>query len=135
MMPTPRLAPEHTFEIGRTDRYTGSVSLARLLAAADDSVRVYEVRFAPGARTVWHTHAGGQWLIGLVGLWVVQVAGESARQLGAGEVAYVPAGVLHWHGAKGENGASHLVLNVVGATDWAEPLSAEEYAAVIATLG
>jgi quercetin dioxygenase-like cupin family protein len=133
-MPAPRIAPEHLFEIGQPDRYTGSVSVARLLAASDDSFRVYEVRFAPGARTVWHTHAGGQWLIGLVGLWVVQSASEAARRLGPGEVAYVPAGVLHWHGAKGENGASHLVLNVVGATEWVEPLSAEEYAAVIATL-
>ena len=131
-MPGPRLAPVQAFETGRLDRYTGPVAVARLLAAHDDSLRVYEVRFAAGARTVWHAHAGEQWLIGLAGAWVVQCSGEALRRLGPGEAALIPAGVRHWHGAGQESGASHLVLNLVTATTWEAPLSAEEYAAALA---
>jgi 4-carboxymuconolactone decarboxylase len=130
-MPAPRLAEARVFEAGRSDRYTGAVAVARLLAARDDSFRVYEVRFEAGARTVWHAHAGEQWLIGLVDVCVVQCVGEAVRRLGPGEVSLIPAGVRHWHGARQDSGASHLVLNVVGATTWEAPLGADEYAAAL----
>lgn len=131
-MPAPRLAEARTFETGRPGRYTGPVAVARLVAARDDSLRAYEVRFEAGARTVWHSHAGMQWLIGLAGDWVVQCAGERIRRFGPGEATLIPAGARHWHGAGRESGASHLALNVVGATAWEAPLSAEEYAAALA---
>ena len=131
-IPAPRLAEAPAFETGRPDRYTGQVAVARVLTAHDDSLRVYEVRFAPSARTVWHVHAGEQWLIGLVGSYLVQCADETARRLGPGEATLIPAGVRHWHGAEQNSGASHLVLNVVGATTWLAPLTVEEYAAAAA---
>jgi quercetin dioxygenase-like cupin family protein len=131
-MPEPRLAEAQAFEIGRLDRYTGPVAVARVLAARDDRLRVYEVRFAPGARTVWHVHAGDQWLVGLAGTCLVQCADAMARRVGPGEATLIPAGVRHWHGAGQHSGASHLVLNVVGATTWEAPLTVEEYAAAVA---
>ena len=131
-IPGPRLAEARAFETGYPDRYTGPVAVARLLAAHDDSLRVYEVRFAAGARTVWHAHAGEQWLIGLAGFCVVQCAGEATRRLGPGEATRVPAGVRHWHGAEPESGASHLVLNVAGATTWGAHLGDDEYLAALA---
>ena len=130
-MPAIRLAEARAFEAGRPDRYTGVVAVARVLAALDDSVRVYEVRFAAGARTVWHAHSSEQWLIGLVGFCVVQCAGEVARRLGPGEASHVPAGARHWHGAGPESGASHVVVNIGGATAWEAPLAADEYAAAV----
>jgi quercetin dioxygenase-like cupin family protein len=131
-MPAARLCEARAFESGRPERYTGAVAVARLLAAQDDSVRVYEVRFAAGARTVWHAHAGEQWLIGLVGICVLQWAGEAVRRIGPGEASQVPAGVRHWHGAGQESRASHLVLNVVGATTWEAHLGEHEYAGALA---
>ncbi len=128
-MPAPSLADPQAFETGRPDRYTGRVAVARLVAARDDSLRAYEVRFEAGARTVWHAHAGVQWLIGLAGHWLVQCAGEEALRLGPGEVTLIPAGIRHWHGATPDSGASHLALNVVGETTWEAPLGHEEYAA------
>jgi 4-carboxymuconolactone decarboxylase len=127
-MPAARLAEPKAFEIGRTERYTGAVSVARLLAARDDSLRVYEVRFAAGARTVWHAHVAAQWLIGLVGPLMVQCTGETVRRLMPGEAILIPPGMRHWHGAGRESGASHLALNEGGDTTWERPLSAEEYA-------
>jgi quercetin dioxygenase-like cupin family protein len=130
-MPAPRVAEARLFEIGRSDRYTGAVAVARLVAARDDSFRVYEVRFEAAARTVWHAHAGEQWLVGLVNVSVVQCAGEAVRRLRPGQSTLIPAGVRHWHGAGHASGASHLVLNVVGATTWEAPVGTDEYAAAL----
>ena len=67
-----RLAAAGAFELGSPERYVGTVHVARILRAADDSVRAYEVCFAAGGRTVWHTHAGEQFLVTLGGRCVVQ---------------------------------------------------------------
>lgn len=130
-LPPPRLAEGQLFEPARPERYTGLADVARLLAAHDDSVRAYEVRFTAGARTVWHTHAGEHWLTGLVGHSIVQCAGAPARQLGPGEAIRIPAGVRHWHGAGAESGASHLVLIMAGPTTWEDPVSVADYAAAL----
>ncbi len=127
-MPAARLASASAFEAGRPERYTGPAAVARLLAARDDSVRAYEVRFAAGARTVWHVHEGEHWLVGLAGPVLLQCEGAAARWISPGEAARVPPGVRHWHGAGPEQGASHLVLNIVGGTTWDRPVNREEYA-------
>jgi quercetin dioxygenase-like cupin family protein len=127
IMPEPRLAPATAFEAGRPERYTGTVSLARVLRAGDDSVRAYEVCFAPGSRTVWHTHAGDQLLVALSGRCVVQCADAPARYLAPGDALRVPAGVRHWHGALPAGPASHLALNLHGSTDWGGPVSRSEF--------
>jgi 4-carboxymuconolactone decarboxylase len=116
-------------EAGDPERYTGSVRLARLLRAGDDTVRVYEVCFAPGSRTVWHVHSGEQMLVTLIGHCVVQIADEPARHLAPGEGIRVPAGVPHWHGALPGGPASHLALNAHGQTNWGRPVSEAEFSA------
>ena len=123
----PRLASPAALEAGDPERYTGSVRLARLLRAGDDTVRVYEVCFAPGSRTVWHVHSGEQMLVALIGRCVVQIADAPVRQLGPGEGIRVPGGVPHWHGAPPDAPGSHLALNVHGATDWGRPVSDTEF--------
>lgn len=107
-------------------RYTGAVRLARLLRAGDDTVRVYEVCFAPGSRTVWHVHAGEQMLVTLSGRCVVQLADGSARHLGPGEAIRIPGGVRHWHGALPGMPASHLALNQHGPTEWGRAVTDAE---------
>jgi quercetin dioxygenase-like cupin family protein len=121
------VAEGRLFEAARPERYSGVVEVARLVGSSDDTLRVYEVRFAPGARTVWHVHAGRQWLIGLIGESVIQCTGAPPRRLAPGDAAEVPAGVRHWHGAVAGVGSSHLVVNVVAPTEWAEPVGEDEY--------
>jgi quercetin dioxygenase-like cupin family protein len=123
----PRLGGTAAFEAGRPERYTGSVNVARVLRAGDDSVRVYEVCFAPGSRTVWHAHAGEQLLVILSGHCVVQCVDAPALHLAPGEGIRVPAGVRHWHGALPAGPASHLALNAHGPTDWGRPVSDAEF--------
>jgi quercetin dioxygenase-like cupin family protein len=129
--PEPRLDDPAAFESGRSERYTGNVSLARVLSARDDSVRAYEVCFAAGSRTVWHAHAGDQLLITLSGTCVVQCGDAPARTLAPGDSIRVPPGVRHWHGAIPTTPASHLALNIHGPTDWGRPVSDAEYLAAV----
>jgi quercetin dioxygenase-like cupin family protein len=123
----PRLAAPGTLEAGDPHRYTGEVRLARLLQAGDDTVRVYEVCFAPGSRTVWHVHLGEQMLVTLSGHCVVQIAGKPARHLAPGESVRIPAGARHWHGALPPGPASHLALNRHGPTEWEAAVTEAEF--------
>jgi len=123
----PRLAPAAAFEPGSPERYTGNVNVARILRAGDDSLRAYEVCFAPGSRTVWHAHSGEQLLVILSGHCVVQCADSAAQQLAPGDSLRVPAGMRHWHGALPDGPASHLALNAHGPTDWGRPVSDAEF--------
>ncbi len=127
----PRLASAAAFEAGKPERYTGRVDVARVLRAGDDSVRVYEVCFAPGSRTVWHTHAGEQLLVILSGRCVVQCVDAPARDLAPGGTIRVPPGVQHWHGAFPVGPASHLALNANGPTDWGRPVSDAEFSVAV----
>jgi quercetin dioxygenase-like cupin family protein len=127
----PRLAALGTLETGDPQRYSGEVRLARLLQAGDDTVRVYEVCFAPASRTVWHVHAGEQMLVTLIGHCVVQVAGAPARHLRPGEGVRIPAGVRHWHGALPSGPASHLALNQHGPTVWETAVTDAEFSTAV----
>ena len=127
----PRLAAAAAFEAGRPERYTGRVNVARILRAGDDSLRVYEVCFAPGSRTVWHTHSGEQLLVTLSGHCIVQCVGAPARHLAPGGSIRVPAGTQHWHGALTGGPASHLALNAHGPTDWGRPVSEAEFSVAV----
>jgi quercetin dioxygenase-like cupin family protein len=122
------------FEPGSPERYSGTVHVARILRAADDTVRAYEVCFAAGGRTVWHAHAGEQFLITIGGRCVVQCADAPARHLGPGDCFRVPAGVQHWHGALPGGAAAHLVLNAHGPTVWGRPVSDAEFSAAAGAL-
>jgi quercetin dioxygenase-like cupin family protein len=46
----------------RSEQFTGDVWLNPIASPRDDGRRVIvtKVRFAPGARTAWHSHARGQ---------------------------------------------------------------------------
>ncbi len=129
-----RLAAPTAFELGRPERYAGTVHVARILRAADDTVRAYEVCFAAGGRTVWHAHAGEQFLVGLGGSCVVQCMDAPPRHLGPGDSFRVPAGLRHWHGALPGGPAAHLALNSHGPTEWGHPVSEAEFSAAVGVL-
>jgi quercetin dioxygenase-like cupin family protein len=82
--------------------------------------------FAPGARTYWHTHGGGQLLIVIAGEGIVGEA-DGQVQVTVGDTIWTPPGVLHWHGASGERYLLHTAVSLGGA-EWGEPVSDAEYA-------
>ncbi|MGE5171407.1 MAG: cupin domain-containing protein [Rudaea sp.] len=99
---------------------------ARLAAAQEGvPVGVYRVEFEAGARTHWHTHSGPQWLFVLDGRIRVQVWGETARDVGAGDAVVIAPNEKHWHGAAPESHGTHLAVNVNATTKWLEPVAEE----------
>ena len=88
------------------------------------------VSFAPGARTDWHTHPLGQTLVVLGGTGLVQHWGGPAQRIGPGDVAWIPPGVKHWHGAAPTEPMSHVAIGEMldGKTvDWLEKVSDGQY--------
>jgi quercetin dioxygenase-like cupin family protein len=92
-------------------------------------VTVTGVTFTPGARTNWHTHVLRQILIVTTGSGIVQIKGEEPRRINSGDVAIVPAGVVHWHGAAADSMMTHIsVLEAEGdSTNWMHPVDNKDY--------
>jgi quercetin dioxygenase-like cupin family protein len=85
---------------GSPDNFTGRVRMdGRFQREAPARVGGATVTFAPGARTAWHTHPLGQTLIVTRGHGFVQEWGRPVKPIGPGDVAWIPPGVKHWHGA------------------------------------
>jgi len=114
--------------------FTGVVlqdSLAVPLAPSRTSATL--VTFTPGARTNWHTHKTRQILVATQGTGMVQVRGKPAQVLRAGDVAEVPADVVHWHGSIAGHLFAHIsFIESDGAdnTTWLEAVDEGEYRAV-----
>ena len=99
-----------------------------------EGVAIGSVTFEPGCRNNWHNHradkVGGQILLCTGGRGWYQEQGKEARELHAGDVVQIPAGVKHWHGAAKDSWFVHLAVEVPGenaGTKWCEPVVDEEY--------
>ncbi len=114
---------------GPAETFTGEVWLDPITRGLPASqLNVAAVRFTPGARSAWHSHDGGQTLYVTEGRGLVQVRGEDAVELQAGDVVYAPDGEEHWHGATPDDFMTHLSITE-GAPHWGEHVTDEEYAA------
>ena len=113
---------------GGAGDFTGTVHFRPVAARQGEPVSVNRVTFARGARSHWHTHSGEQTLYFLEGQGRVQVRGEDAVDAAPGDVARIPPGAEHWHGAHPDEAQAmtHLAITF-GAPTWLEPVSDEEY--------
>jgi quercetin dioxygenase-like cupin family protein len=73
-------------------------------------VRVIAVRFAPSARTAWHSHAVGQTLYVTEGRGLLQSRDGDIVEIRPGDIIYTPAGEWHWHGAAPAHFMTHLSI-------------------------
>lgn len=96
-------------------------------------VPTHNVTFEPRCRNNWHIHhaekGGGQMLICVYGRGWVQLEGEPAHELKAGEVFNIPPNVKHWHGAAKDSWFQHLSLEVPGegtSNEWLEPVTDDD---------
>jgi len=101
-----------------------------------EQIGIANVTFEPGCRNNWHIHhadkGGGQILLVTAGRGYYQEFGKPPRELQAGDVVNIPAGVKHWHGAAKDSYFQHLAVEVPaehGRTEWCEPVTDEEYLA------
>jgi quercetin dioxygenase-like cupin family protein len=117
---------EMPFEEGGEDRFTGTVWMNPGLTAADGTA-VVVVSFDPGARTHWHSHPGGQFLVAISGRGRVGVRGEQPVDLEAGDILVVAPGEEHWHGAGPAAPLVHVAVNGGGPPVWGEPVRDADY--------
>jgi quercetin dioxygenase-like cupin family protein len=116
--------------------FTGDVYFDVIARGEEPSrVRVNTVRFAPGARTAWHSHAMGQTLHVTEGTGLVQSRGGELIVMKPGDTVYTPPGEWHWHGAAPENFMTHLAIWESPGPDageeatWGEHVTDDEYGA------
>jgi quercetin dioxygenase-like cupin family protein len=105
---------------GPAEMFTGDVYFDQL--AKGDDMRVNVVRFTPGARTAWHSHARGQTLHVTEGVGRVQSRGGAVIEIHPGDTIYTPPGEWHWHGAAPTHFMAHLAM-WEGDPDSSEPES------------
>ena len=128
------IKPKQPSAKGPAEMFTGEVWFDSIVQGSEPSrMRANLVRFAPGARTAWHSHAVGQTLWVLDGKGLVQSRGEALTDLRPGDVVYTPPEEWHWHGAAPDNFMAHLSLTE-GVADgggpestWGELVTDEEY--------
>ena len=120
---------------GPAERFTGDVYMTPIYSgAAPSRMTVALVRFTPGARTNWHSHAVGQTLHIIEGVGLVGTRDGSVVRVRAGDTVVCPPGEDHWHGAAAETFMSHLAMLEAlpdggDPTTWLEPVPDELYEA------
>lgn len=124
-------AGEQASMTGPADYFTGRVRVDPLSSAnASINTSAAYVTFEPGARSAWHTHPIGQYLVVTAGVGRTQEWGKPVQELRTGDVVWCPPGVKHWHGAAPSTAMTHMAItgtengkNVL----WMEKVSDEQY--------
>lgn len=116
---------------GPSSNFTGAVRVdSRFSATAPATVGGATVTFEPGARTAWHTHPLGQTLIVTAGVGLVQHWGGDVQEIRPGDIAWIPPGVKHWHGATATTAMSHIAISEAldgKSVEWMEHVTDEQY--------
>ena len=113
--------------------FTGDAWWNVIYAGQEPSrARLNHVRFAPGARTNWHSHVLGQTLHVVAGVALIGTRNGTIIETHPGETATCPPGEEHWHGATADQFMEHLALWEGDGTDkpetvWLEPVTDEQY--------
>ena len=116
------------------EQFAGDVWLDTIVVPhdADQRTTMARVRFAPGARTAWHSHARGQYLHVTSG--VARFGGRDGTilEVHAGQTLYTPPGEEHWHASAPGSFMEHLaVLEAADdpstTTAWAEHITDADY--------
>ncbi len=119
--------PNAPTERGPQDWFTGEVWIDPVTAGhGSHRLSLGNVRFAPGARTAWHTHSIAQTLHVTQGNGFVQARGEAVINIRSGDIVNVAGGEWHWHGATPDHFMTHLSLTE-GETEWGEQVSDAAY--------
>jgi len=116
---------------GPVANFSGEVEVGPLLAASGSSrFSAGQVTFPAGARSAWHTHPAGQYLVVTAGSGWTQEWGGKPVAIRSGDVVWCPPGVKHWHGATRSTGMSHVAMTGTQdgkSVDWMEKVADADY--------
>ena len=97
--------------------FVGSVSTQEVVnEALGELLRVTAVTFEDGAVNRPHRHTTDQVLVATSGSGFV-ATDDDRHPLEPGDVAFVPAGTRHWHGANPDDTFTHLSILTPGHTE------------------
>jgi len=118
--------------IGPDEWFTGHVLMDTVTSPHPPSrVAAANVRFAPGARTAWHTHPFGQTILVTEGVGRCQREGGPVETINPGDVVFFEPGENHWHGAAPNRFMSHVAIHEAGddgvPVTWGEHVTDEQY--------
>ena len=112
------------------ERFAGDVWVDVIAAphTDDQGMTVATVRFAPGARTAWHSHARGQYLRVTAGVARFGQRDGTVHEVHPGQTIYTPPGEEHFHAAGGDGFMEHIAMIEAGddpttTTTWLEHVS------------
>jgi quercetin dioxygenase-like cupin family protein len=109
-------------------QFTGDAWADVIYRGEDPSkARANAVRFAPGARTAWHSHGLGQTLYIVEGIALIQSRGGDILQAHPGDVIWTPPGEEHWHGAAPGHFMIHIALWETDEVTWLDHVTDGEY--------
>lgn len=122
-------------EKGPAATFTGDVWVDGIYAGPSrEQARLAIVRFAPRARTHWHTHRLGQVLHILEGIALLGSRDGTVIEARPGDTISTAAGEEHWHGAAPGRFMAHLALMEGDGSDepqttWGEAVTDSDYQA------
>jgi quercetin dioxygenase-like cupin family protein len=116
------------------EQYTGDIWLDPIVGPKTEGQRmiVGKVRFAPGARTAWHSHALGQTIHVTEGVALLGSRDGTIFEATPGQTIYTAPGEVHWHGSTPEDFMEHFAMldaadNPAETTTWFEHVSDTDY--------
>ena len=105
------IKPKQPTAKGPAETFTGDVWVDAIAKGEEPSrIRVNAVRFSPGARSAWHSHALGQTLYVTEGAGLVQSRGGDTVKIRPGDVIYTAPDEEHWHGATPDRFMAHVAM-------------------------
>ncbi|MEW1808404.1 cupin domain-containing protein [Pseudarthrobacter sp. NPDC080039] len=116
------------------EQFTGDVWMDPIAVPQEPGQRmvVASVRFAPGARTAWHSHENGQTLHITEGTALIGTRDGTVIRATPGQSIYTPPGEEHWHGAAPDRFMTHVAMlenseDPATTTAWLEHVTDDEY--------
>ncbi|MFG6477194.1 cupin domain-containing protein [Microbacterium sp. P06] len=116
------------------EQFAGDVWLDMIAVPHEDTqhMTVATVRFAPGARTAWHSHARGQYLRITQGVGRFGTRDGQIIEARAGQTIYTPPGQEHWHASADDTFMEHIAMtenadDAATTTTWLEHITDADY--------
>lgn len=127
-----RLSTSRSTILGNSESFTGHVQVDTIQSPGEQvAYSCGHVRFAPGARTAWHSHPKGQTLYVTDGVGRIARMGEDIIEILPGDVVFFAPNEKHWHGAAPDRFMAHIAIaeaDLEGVTvTWGAQVTDEEY--------
>jgi quercetin dioxygenase-like cupin family protein len=90
--------------------FTSPEVTRQVLLPQSKEYEVNVVNFGKGVRNKFHSHDYEQVLIVTAGEGIIATE-EEEKVIAAGDVIFIPANEVHWHGATADSEFSHIYIN------------------------